>query len=319
MTDWLVKVFVKRYRETSDPAVRAAYGQFAGAVGIVCNVLLCAAKGLVGVAAGSVSIVADAVNNLSDAASNVVSLLGFKLASRPADAGHPYGHGRYEYLAGLVVSVLVTAVGIELGRSGIARIMAPEPVEFSLPLVFVMLASIGVKSWMMGFNQAIGARIGSETLAATAVDSRNDALTTFAVLVCAIVSQMTGWSLDGWVGFALGVFVLVSGLGLVRDTVDPLLGQAPAPELVARIEARILESPGVLGTHDLMVHDYGPGRKVASAHVVMPAEMDPIEAHRVLDGLERAFREEGLTMTLHWDPVPTRDAPWNGDDPDCAA
>lgn len=308
MTDWLIRTFVKGYRETGDPGVRMAYGQFAGIVGTVCNVLLCLAKGAIGLASGSVSIVADAVNNLSDAASNVVSMLGFKLASRPADVAHPYGHGRFEYLAGLVVSVLVTAVGIELARTGIDRVLHPRAVEFSLPLVLVMLLSIGAKSWMMGFNQAIARKIGSETLEATAIDSRNDAATTVGILICAVVSQMTGVALDGWVGLAMGAFVLVSGLKLVADAVNPLLGVAPAPELVDRVRARIMAYPGVIGTHDLMVHDYGPGRRFATAHVEMPAEMSPLESHDALDNLERELQqEEGLVMTLHLDPIVTDD------------
>lgn len=308
MTNWLIRTFVKNYRETGDAGVRMAYGQFAGIVGTVCNILLCLGKGLIGLASGSVSIVADAVNNLSDAASNLVSMLGFKLASRPADAAHPYGHGRFEYLAGLVVSVLVTAVGLELARSGLDRILNPRAVSFSLPLVMVMLLSIGAKSWMMGFNQTVARAIGSETLEATAIDSRNDAITTVGVLICAVISQMTGVSLDGWVGLAMGVFVLVSGIGLVRDAVNPLLGEAPSPELVEHIKKKIEDYPGVLGTHDLMVHDYGPGRRFATAHVEMPAEMNPLASHDALDNLEQDFlKNDGLLMTLHLDPIVTDD------------
>lgn len=308
MTDWLSKLFVKNYGRVNDPQVRAGYGVLSGVVCIVLNVVLCVAKAVVGIASGSVSVVADAVNNLSDASSNVVSLIGFKLASRPADKGHPYGHGRFEYLAGLVISVLVTAVGIELARSGLQRILHPEAVETSLPLVVVMLLACAVKAWMMAFNKTLASRIESETLAATATDSRNDALSTLAVLACTLVSQLTGLQLDGWVGLALGVFVLVSGLGLVRDTVNTLLGEAPSPELVAHIRNEILSQPGVLGMHGLMVHDYGPGRKFASAHVVMPAEVDPLETHAVLDGIEkRLLAHDGIELTLHYDPVVTKD------------
>ena len=308
MTDWLSRLFVKNYGRVNDPQVRAAYGWLASVTCIICNVVLCAAKGLIGLASGSVSIVADAVNNLSDASSNVVSLIGFKLASKPADPGHPYGHGRYEYLAGLVVSVLVTAVGIELVRSGAERILAPEPVECSVALVAVMLLSAGVKAWMMSFNRTLGRRIESETLEATAVDSRNDVLTTLAVLACTLISGITGLSLDGWVGVAVGAFILVSGLGLVRDTVNPLLGEAPSPEVVEAIRSKVLSYPGVLGTHDLMVHDYGPGRKFASAHVEMAAEGDPLETHDLLDNIEQDFlHEQGIVMTLHYDPIVTND------------
>ena len=304
MTDWLIRHFVHNSRETSDPAVRLAYGQFAGIVGIVCNLLLCLAKGAIGLAAGSVSIIADAVNNLSDAASNVVSFLGFKLASRPADQGHPYGHGRFEYLAGLAVAVLVTAVGLELCRTGVEHIIAPEQARFTAPLVVVMLISISAKAWMMGFAQTVGSRIGSEAIEATAADARNDAVATLGILICSVISKMTGYSLEGWVGLAMGLFVLVSGAGLIRDAVNPLLGERPSPELVNWIDQTILSQPGVLGTHGLMVHDYGPGRKFASAHVVMAAETDPLIAHGTLDRIERTMlHEKGIVMTLHWDPV----------------
>lgn len=291
-----------------DARVRLAYGQMAGIVCIVCNAVLCLAKALVGIAAGSVAIVADAINNLSDASSNVVSLCGFKLASRPADPGHPYGHGRFEYLAGLVVSVLVTAVGIELIRTGVERVLKPEPVTMSVPLAAVLLLSVAVKLWMMAFNHTIGSRIESDTLEATAVDSRNDVITTLAVLACTAISAWTGLNLDGWASVVIGLFVLVSGLQLIRDKMNPLLGSAPSDELVEHIRAQILGYPGVLGTHDLMVHDYGPGRKFASAHVEMAAEADPLESHDLIDNIEQDFlASDGLVMTIHYDPIVTND------------
>lgn len=308
VTDWLAKLFIKDYTRVGDTAVRLAYGQMAGIVCIVCNVVLCVAKALVGLAAGSVAIVADAINNLSDASSNVVSLCGFKLASRPADPGHPYGHGRYEYLAGLVVSVLVSAVGIELIRTGIERILNPQPVAMSIPLAVVLLLSVLVKLWMVAFNHTIGARIESDTLEATAVDSRNDVLTTLAVLACTAISAWTGVNLDGWASALIGVFVLVSGLQLIRDTLNPLLGSAPNEELVEHIREKIMSYPGVLGTHDLMIHDYGPGRKFASVHVEMAAEADPLESHDLIDNIEQDFlANEGLVMTIHYDPIVTDD------------
>lgn len=304
MTDWLSRLLVKNYGRVNDPDVRTSYGLMAGAVGIVCNVVLCLAKGAIGLMSGSVSIVADALNNLSDASSNIVTLAGFKLASKPADKGHPYGHGRFEYLAGLVVAVLVAAVGLELVRSGIERIVEPQQVEFGLPVVVVMLLSIAVKAWMMGFNRTIGRRIESETLEATAIDSRNDVITTLTVLACSTLSWATGVQLDGWVALGVGVFVLVSGLGLVRDTVNPLLGQAPSDEVVNRVHEIILGKPGVLGMHDLMIHDYGPGRKIGSAHVEMSASGDPLKIHAVLDGIEKEVeRELGIVLTLHYDPI----------------
>ena len=308
VTDWLVRHFIQDADNTSDHLVRARYGQFAGVVGIVCNVLLCLAKGGIGLLAGSVSIVADAVNNLSDAASNIVSLMGFKLASRPADPEHPYGHGRYEYLAGLVVAALVLAIGINLVGSSVEKILHPTPVEFSGTLVAILLLSIVVKLWMAAFNRTIGRRIDSETLQATAVDSRNDVISTAAVLASAVISHVAGIQLDGFMGTAVGVFIVVSGIGLLRDTVNPLLGQAPSPELVEHIRAKIMSYPGVLGTHDLMVHDYGPGRQFASAHVEMPVEADPMESHDLIDNIEQDFKEnDGLIVTLHYDPIVTDD------------
>ncbi|OUP08931.1 cation diffusion facilitator family transporter [Collinsella sp. An2] len=308
MTNWLVKHFVHDAQNTSSPAVRTAYGQLAGIVCILCNLALCLAKGIIGLASGSVSIVADAVNNLSDASSNIVSLLGFKLASRPADPEHPYGHGRYEYLAGLVVAALVLAIGINLVWSSVTKILHPEAAEFSAALVVVLLLSILVKFWMAAFNRTIGRRIDSDTLEATAVDSRNDVISTAAVLVCACISQVTGIDLDGWAGAGVGLFIVWSGVGLVRDTINPLLGQAPSPELVAHIRDKIMSYPGVLGTHDLMVHDYGPGRQFASAHVEMAAEADPMESHDLIDNIEQDFKDEdGLIVTLHYDPIVTDD------------
>ena len=308
MTDWIVRTFVRDADNVSDHAVRTRYGLVASVTCILCNVVLCLGKGAVGLLAGSVSIVADAVNNLSDASSNVVSLLGFKLASRPADPEHPYGHGRYEYLAGLVVAALVLAIGINLVASSVEKIVHPTPVEFNGTLVLILVLSIVVKLWMAAFNRTIGRRIDSETLQATAVDSRNDVISTAAVLASAAISHAFGIQLDGIAGTAVGLFIVWSGIGLVRDTVNPLLGQAPSPELVEHIRAKIMSYPGVLGTHDLMVHDYGPGRQFASAHVEMPVEADPMESHDLIDNIEQDFKnDDGLIVTLHYDPIVTDD------------
>ena len=266
-------------------------------------------KGCIGVLSGSVSIVADAMNNLSDASSNIVSVLGFKLASKPADPEHPYGHGRYEYLSGLVVAALVLLIGVELVKSSVERVIHPEPVEFSLALVAVLVLSMAVKLWMAALNQKLGDRIESETLHATAQDSKNDVLATGAVLACAIVSQVTHINLDAWVGLAVGAYIGWSGFELIQDTVSPLLGQAPDPKLVKHIRDKIMSYPGVLGVHDLMVHDYGPGRKFASAHAEMAAEASPLESHDTLDNIEQSFRDEdGMIVTLHYDPIVTDDS-----------
>ena len=299
MVEWIVR------RAQGD---RARVGTLAGMVCIVANVALCAAKGAIGVVSGSVSIVADAMNNLSDASSNIVSVLGFKLASKPADPEHPYGHGRYEYLSGLVVAALVLLIGVELVKSSVERVIHPEPVEFSLALVAVLVLSMVVKLWMAALNQKLGDRIESETLHATAQDSKNDVLATGAVLACAIVSQVTHINLDAWVGLAVGAYIGWSGFELIQDTVSPLLGQTPDPKLVEHIRSKIMSYPGVLGVHDLMVHDYGPGRKFASAHAEMAAEASPLESHDTLDNIEQAFRnEDGMIVTLHYDPIVTDD------------
>lgn len=287
---------------------RGRVGALAGVVCISLNVLLCIAKALVGILSGSVSIVADALNNLSDASSNIVSVLGFKLASKPADPEHPYGHGRFEYLSGLVVAVLVLMIGVELVKSSIDKVLNPSPVEFSLALVVVLAGSMAVKLWMAHLNRVLGERIKSETLLATAQDSKNDVIATGAVLACAIIAYVAGVELDAWVGLAVGLYIGWSGIELIRDTVNPLLGQAPDPELVAHIRSKIMSYPGVLGTHDLMVHDYGPGRQFASAHVEMAAETDPMESHDTLDNIEQAFKDDdGLIVTLHYDPIVTND------------
>lgn len=288
---------------------RQAVGMRASVVGIVLNTLLCAAKAAIGLAAGSISIVADAVNNLSDAASNVISLLGFKMASKPADAGHPYGHGRYEYLAGLSVAVLVLVVGVELARGSIEKLLNPAPVEYSAVLVAILLLSIAVKLWMMLFNAQVGKKIDSGVLTAASVDSRNDVITTAAVLAAAGVSYFTGFELDGWVGLAVAAFILWSGVELVRDAVDPLLGKPADPETIKLIENKMLSYKGILGIHDLIVHDYGPGRVFASIHAEVDSSVDILTSHELIDAIEQDFLEnEGLAVVIHLDPIVTSDA-----------
>ena len=288
--------------------MRAAYGNLASWVGILCTLALCAGKFMVGTLSGSISVAADAVNNLSDASSSVVSLLGFRLGSRPADEEHPYGHARFEYLSGLAVAVMVLVIGLELGKTSLGKILAPTPVTFSWVTVGVLAASILVKLWMALFNRKVGGRIHSGALIATAADSRNDVLTTGAVLTAALISHFARVELDGWMGLAVALFILYSGVGLVKSTIDPLLGLAPDPELVKYIHERVMSYPNVLGTHDLMVHDYGPGRQFASVHVEMAAEGDVMASHDVIDNIERDFLEnDGLHVVIHFDPIVTSD------------
>ena len=309
MTELLLRLFIKQ-RDPALPGVRAAYGRLASVVGIACNVLLFAGKFLVGTLFGSIAITADAMNNLSDASSNVVSLLGFKLAAKPADADHPYGHGRYEYLAGLCVSVMVLVIGINLLQESFEKVLNPTEVSFNLLTAAVLAASILVKLWLSVFNSKIGGIIDSDTLRATAADSRNDVISTGAVLISTLLCHFTGLAvIDGVMGLAVAAFILYSGSMLVKDTLSPLLGEAPDPELVAYIERRTLSYPGVLGVHDLMVHDYGPGHQFASLHVEFAAESDVLDAHDVIDTIERDFmRNDRLLVTIHYDPIVTADS-----------
>ena len=304
MYEALLRRFAPQSADPKSREGRTAVGQLASVVGILCNVVLFAGKIVVGLLTGSLAIAADAVNNLSDASSSIISLVGFKLSAKPADAGHPYGHGRFEYLAGLTVALMILVIGVELFRSSVSKILAPTPVSFGLASVAVLVLSILLKGWMMGFNRAMGRRIDSETLIATATDSRNDVLTTAVVLAGGVIAHLTGWSLDGWMGLGVALFILYSGFGLVRETLDPLLGRAPDEKEVGEIRQKILSYPGVTGTHDLMIHDYGPGRQFASAHVEMSADLEPMRAHAVVDRIERDFmRERGLNMLIHMDPV----------------
>lgn len=308
MVSWLISRYLPAGANAEDPQVRTQVGLRASITCIVCNVILCAAKAIVGVMAGSVSIVADALNNLSDASSNIVSLFGFKLASKPADAEHPYGHGRFEYLASLTVAVLVCAVGINLLIESVQKIADPTPLDFGPVTAAVLLGSMLVKAWMMWLNGRLGTVIDSDTLRATAADSRNDVVTTASVLLAAVVSVATGYNLDGIAGLCVGVFICVSGAGLIKDAISPLLGQAPSEKDVNAIRDKILSYEGVLGTHDLMVHDYGPGRRFASAHVEMAGEGDAFANHEVLDTIERDVHAQmGIVLTLHCDPIVTRD------------
>ena len=310
MTNWLLRTFIKNSDHPEDPKVRAAVGILSGIVGIFCNILLFGGKLAVGLLTRSVSITADAMNNLSDATSSVVTMPGFRLAERPADEEHPFGHARYEYLSGLAVSALILIIGVELAKSSLDKVLHPAAVEFGWTTAAVLAGSILVKLWMSLFNTKLGKTIHSATLAATAADSRNDVLTTGAVLVSTVVCSLTGWArLDGIMGVAVAAFILWSGWGLVMDTLSPLLGESPSPELVEHIEQTVMGYPGVLGMHDLMVHDYGPGHQFASLHIEFPAETDPLKAHDVIDNIENDFiKRDGLQVTIHYDPIVTTDA-----------
>ncbi len=309
MTKLLLRLFIKDHDAPKNPKVRSAVGKMSGIVGIICNVILCALKLLVGTVSGSVSITADAMNNLSDATSAIVTLIGFKLAEKPADEDHPYGHARYEYLSGLAVAAMIVVIGFELAKTSIEKIIHPTAVEFSLPVAIVLVGSILVKLWMCLFNRTLGKHIESSTLLATSADSRNDAVSTAAVLLAAVIELLTQWRIDGYMGLAVALFILYSGAMLAKDTISPLLGETASPELRDLIISVVTAQPKVLGYHDLMVHDYGPGQRFASMHVEMSAMDDPLECHELIDNLEReCLKQLGVHLVLHYDPVVTGDA-----------
>ena len=304
MTKLLLKMFVKDYENKENGKVRAKVGTLSGIVGILCNVILCVGKLLIGAISGSVSITADAMNNLSDAASSIVTLIGFKLAEKPADADHPYGHARYEYLSGLAVAAMVVVIGFELAKTSFQKILHPENVAFSIPLVIVLVGSVLVKLWLSLFNTTLGKHIDSAALLATAADSRNDVISTLAVLAAALLEKFTGFRVDGYMGMAVALFILYSAVGLAKETISPLLGESASPELCGLIAQIMEDEPRVLGYHDLMVHDYGPGQRFGSLHVEMDQAEDPLACHELIDDLERLCLEvHNIHLVIHYDPV----------------
>ncbi|OUO38264.1 cation diffusion facilitator family transporter [Flavonifractor sp. An306] len=308
MTERLVRRFIRDWENVGDPAVRERYGALSGGVGILLNLLLSLGKFFAGLLTGSIAVTADAFNNLSDAGSSVVTLVGFKLAGQKADDGHPFGHGRIEYLAGLLVSLLILMVGVELGKTSIEKIFHPEQVDFSLVTVVILIASILVKLWMCLFNRNLGRRIGSAAMEATATDSLSDVVATSAVLAGTLVGEFTGVSIDGWVGVVVAIFILRAGWGAAKDTVDPLLGSAPDPALVKEIQDVVLSHKQVVGMHDLVIHDYGPGRRMCSFHAEVPQNADIMEAHDAIDHIEREiYQKFGVETTAHMDPIATED------------
>ena len=304
MTKLLLRLFVRNYSNAKDPQVRSAVGSLSGLVGIGCNVLLFIGKIIIGTLSGSVSITADAMNNLSDASSSIVTLIGFRLARMPADENHPYGHARFEYLSGLAVAAMIMVIGFELGKSSVEKILNPQPVALSLIAAAVLVGSIGVKLWLTLFNRKLGNLIDSATLLATSTDSRNDCIATLAVLAAAAVEYFFDLRIDGFVGLSVAVFILWSGWGLAKQTISPLLGEAASPELRALILDYVSAQPSVLGIHDLMVHDYGPGQRFASLHVEMDAGDSPLYCHELIDNMEReCLRSHNIHLVIHYDPV----------------
>lgn len=309
MTDLILRIFVRDHKNTEDPAVRDKCGRVAGAVGIVTNFLLFLMKIIVGTVFHSVSVTADAVNNLTDSGSSVVTLIGFKMASKPADEKHPFGHARIEYLSGVIVSFIVIFLGLQLGMSSIEKIITPEENALTPVALIVLVISILAKLWQCLFYRKVGRMIKSESVEATSKDSRNDVIATSVVLLGAVITMLTGVNLDGYMGAAVALFIVFSGVQLTISTADPLLGQAPEGELVQTITEKMLSYPGIIGMHDLAVHNYGVGRCFASAHCEVDAKNDILVSHDLIDNIERDFsRDLGIHMVIHLDPVIVGDA-----------
>lgn len=309
MTDLILRIFVRDHKNTEDPAVRDKCGRVAGAVGIVTNFLLFLMKIIVGTVFHSVSVTADAVNNLTDSGSSVVTLIGFKMASKPADEKHPFGHARIEYLSGVIVSFIVIFLGLQLGMSSIEKILTPEENALTPVALVVLVISILAKLWQCLFYRKVGRMIKSESVEATSKDSRNDVIATSVVLLGAVITMLTGVNLDGYMGAAVALFIVFSGVQLTISTADPLLGQAPEGELVQTITEKMLSYPGIIGMHDLAVHNYGVGRCFASAHCEVDAKNDILVSHDLIDNIERDFSHDlGIHMVIHLDPVIVGDA-----------
>ncbi|MDD3222766.1 MAG: cation transporter [Clostridia bacterium] len=312
MTELLVKWFVKDKENIHDGKVRQSYGRLSGFVGIFCNVILFLLKLFAGLVTGAVSIMADAFNNLSDAASSVVTLIGFHMAGKPADPDHPFGHGRIEYLSGLLIAAAILVTGLELMKTSVDKILHPTELTFSMVSIGILVASILLKFWMAGFNFSLGKRIQSEAMRATATDSLCDCISTSAVIIGVVVSMICGKNIDGWVGALVALFVCFAGFTAARDTIQPLLGQAPDPELVAQIRESVMKKDMILGVHDLIVHDYGPGRRMISLHAEVSYKEDILEAHDLIDNIERELMDEfQCSATIHMDPIITDDTEMN--------
>ena len=302
--DFIFKALIKDYENVKEQKVRDRYGKLAGIVGIVSNLALCIMKYAIGFFTGSIAIMADAINNLADASSSVITLIGFKLAGMPEDKEHPYGHARIEYIAGMVVSVIIIAVGIMLAKESVLKIINPEAIVFSWTAVAVLLIAIVVKILQALFNVAAGKKINSVALIATGTDSRNDVISTTAVLIATIVSGFTDLQIDGYLGFFVAVFIVWSGISLTKETISPLLGESPDIELVRQIHDICMSYEGVIGIHDLVVHNYGPGKVFCSVHIEVDSKVDVMESHDLVDQIEYRLRKElKIFATTHMDPI----------------
>ena len=307
MTNFLFKTFIKNHEDIKNPKVRDDYGKFAGIVGIISNAILCVMKILIGLVSGSIAIVADGINNLADGASSIITFIGFKLASMPEDEEHPYGHARIEYLAGMAVSVMILMVGFELGKSSVDKIFNPTPLEFSWTVVIVLLVAIAIKVWQAVFYISTGKKINSLALIATGTDSRNDVISTIVVLAGVLIGHFFNVQIDGILGLAVAAFIFWSGITLIKETISPLLGEAPDDEIVQQIHEMALKYDGVLGIHDLVVHNYGPGKVFASIHIEVDAAVDVMESHDMVDLIEKDIASSlNIVITAHMDPIDTK-------------
>ena len=309
MISKILRILEHRHGDLSAGPARTACGKTAGLIGIALNIALFVAKLVTGLISGSVAITADAVNNLTDASGSVLTLLGFRLAEKPADEDHPFGHARVEYITGLAVAALILLIGVELGKSSVEKILHPAPVAFSVPLALILLLSIAVKLWMSRFYRTLGERIDSSALGAAASDSRNDVISTAAVLAACVIGALTGVHLDGVMGLAVAAFIVWSGIGVARETISPLLGENADPVLVKAMVEDVMTDELVLGVHDVMVHDYGPGQKFATLHVEMDRREDPLVCHDIIDNIEREIlTRHGIHLTIHYDPLEMDDS-----------
>lgn len=308
MTEFLVRHFVKDYEEIEKVSVRTAYGVLASTTGIFCNIILFVLKWVAGFFLNSISVMADAFNNLSDAGSSIVGLVGVKMAGKPADRAHPFGHGRIEYIAALIVSFLVLEVGFTFFKESVLKIFHPEELQFRIVSILILTFSIGVKIWMGMFNRKLGKRIDSKVMLATATDAAGDVITTTATMLSLIFWRLTGINIDGFVGLGVSLVVMWAGVGIARDTLEPLIGESVDPEECEKITRFVEKYDGIVGSHDLIVHNYGPGRNMASIHAEVPNDVDIEVSHEIIDRIERdAAKKLGIFLVIHMDPVETRD------------
>lgn len=307
MTEFLIRKFVPDYEKTEDGAVRTRYGVLASIVGIICNVILFVSKLVIGLLINSISVMADAFNNLSDAASSIIGFIGVKMADKPADGDHPFGHGRIEYIAAFIVAFLVIQVGFSLFKSSIVKIFHPEEMTFRMISIVILLLSVCVKLWMGMFNKKLGSRIHSSVMLATSADSLGDVATTSATIVSILVFRIAGWNIDGIIGLIVSVVVLIAGVNIAKDTLAPLIGEAIDPKLYAEISNFVKSFDGIVGTHDLIIHNYGPSRSMASIHAEVPNDVGVLISHEIIDRIEReAYDRFHMSLVIHMDPVETK-------------